>query len=105
MSKETNLLNNVTTNGVFGPFNMRGTHIIALHGVLGGATVKFFHRYPSTPSPDATQNLPQDPDLNFTALPAPFPLVCATRLPLYIEVSNASGSTSLKAKAFQVENI
>lgn len=104
MSKETPLLENVTGNATFGPFNMKGTHVIAVHGVMGGATLNFFHRYPNSSSPDASQNLPQDPDLTFTTVPAPFPLECAVGLPLFVQVTNAGVSTNLKAKAFLIED-
>lgn len=105
MSKQTRLLTAQTANAVLGPFNLKGTHIFAINGVFGGATVKVFHRMPTSANPSSADNLPQDPDLQFTSTPSPFPLICSSGLPVYIEVTGATGTTNLNCMAFLADEI
>lgn len=105
MSKQTRLLTAQTTNAVLGPFNLKGTHIFAINGVWGGATLKIFHRMPTSANPGPSDNLPQDPDLQFTSSPSPFPLICSSGLPVYAEVTGATGTTSLNVIAFLADEI
>lgn len=95
-------------NGLYGPFFARGSHTVALRGTFGGATVKLFHRLPDD-SDDATattnaNNLPQNPDLQFTAAPVPFILECPESLPLFAEITGGSGSTSLTCALYEIDN-
>lgn len=100
MPKKTSLLTAQTTNDVLGPFNLKGTHIIAINGVFGGATLKIFHRMPTSANPGPSDNLPQDSDLQYTSAPPPFPLICSSGLPVFVEVTGATGTTNLNCIAF-----
>lgn len=95
-------LSNITANGTYGPFRLSGEHIVGIRGVLGGATVNFFHQMPMQDDPDDLEALPQDADMTFTALPAPFPYKCSPGLPLYISVASASGTTDITVGMFKV---
>lgn len=92
-----------TTNGVLGPFRLSGNHIIGVRGVMGGATIKFFHKMPLPSNPENLADLTQDTEMTFsTTAPAPFPYQCSPDLPLYMEITNASGTTNLTVGMFKV---
>ncbi len=92
----------ITSNGTLGPFKLSGDHIVGIRGVLGGATVAFFHKMPLQSNSADLANLPQDSTMSFTAIPAPFPYACSPDLPLYCTISGAGGTTNLTIGLFKV---
>jgi hypothetical protein len=95
-------LTSVTEDGVYGPFLLSGNHIVCVIGDLGGATIRFFHRMPETMGSTTMVELPQDPEMEFTALPAPFPYKTSSGLPLYIELITTGVATDITVGMFKV---
>ena len=93
---------NVTEDDVYGPFLLSGNHIVCVIGDLDGATIRFFHRMPITMGSETMVELPQDPEMEFTALPAPFPYKTSSGLPLYIEIIDSDVDTDITVGLFKV---
>jgi hypothetical protein len=94
----------LTTNGERGPFALDGDHAIAIYGVLGGATVSLYHKMPAKDSDTPLGNLAQDTEMTFTTLPAPFRYALNVDLPLYFNITGATGTTNLYLAAFKLED-
>lgn len=93
---------NQTANAVLGPFRLQGDHIVALSGVLGGATVSFSHKMPVDNNAETLINLATDASMVFTTLPGPFPYKCSPALQMYVTITGATGSTSVNLTMFKV---
>lgn len=94
----------MTTNGDRGPFELDGDHAIAIYGVPGGATIRFYHKMPAKSSDTPLGNLTQDAEMIFTVLPAPFRYALNKDLPLYFTIENATGTTNLYVAAFKIQD-
>lgn len=92
----------ITANGEIGPFYLDGAHTIVITGVIGGATLSFYHKLPNSTNPNTFTQAPTDTEMTFTAIPAPFEYHAAGGLPLYVNVASASGTTNLNVAAFKI---
>lgn len=93
---------NSTVDAVYGPFRLSGNHIVCITGVLGGATIRFYHQMADSITSEVMVELPQDPEMEFTVLPAPFPYKTSSGLPLYIELISSTGTTDITVGMFKV---
>ncbi len=93
----------ITSNGERGPFYISGSHTMVITGVLGGATLSFYNKLPASNNPGSMTQAPTDADMTFTALPAPFEYRGAGGLPLFFNVSGASGTTNLNIAVFEID--
>lgn len=91
----------ISGNGIRGPYLLDGAHAMAITGVLGGATIRFFHRAVRANGTDL-DDCPQDTEMQFSTLPAPFEYNFSSALPLFFEVTNNSGTTALRVSASKI---
>jgi hypothetical protein len=102
MGLKTFICEGQTANEILGPFRLSGDHIIAVTGVMGGATVEFYHKMGSESDPGTLVELTRDSSMSFTSVPAPFPYQCSVDLPLFVQITGAGGSTDLNITAFKI---
>lgn len=91
---ETNLIGSATADGDYPSSDhhvAQGDRIISMFGDLGGATVKFIF---FTEKPDGSfEEMPDSPDWEFTAKPAPERFSFSESLPFRIRVTGSTGAT------------
>lgn len=98
------LARNQAANAVLGPFYLAGDHILAMNGVMGGATIAFTYKMPVDNDTTVTVNLATDASMVFTSMPGPFAVKCSPALPMYMTITGATGTTNINATMFKVNN-
>lgn len=92
-----------TEDGEYGPFKLDGHHAVVISGDLGGATVSIYHKVPDPSSPGSYIQAEIDPDMVFTALPAPFEYHFSAALPVFVDIANAGNDTSILISAYKID--